>query len=162
MLLARATGDGRSAHSPVTVPNLILAYLMVRDSGLHFERHRIERKEGGILDVIEASDRATGQPRPIFFRTEPKTPEEITATRALRSIMTSGDGRSPRTALAVPGVRTEYAILFMLGLQRSQQVLMPQDGAYYDRLTVIDPADGTVREMYFRLPGAPGLPVRSL
>jgi len=66
----------------------------------------------------------------------------------VKSILASGDGRSPETAFHVYFTREEYAVLEALGLRMKSQSLMQAGERSYDHLTAVDREGGTT-ELYF-------------
>ncbi len=63
--------------------------------------------------------------------------EQAILTALLKSISSSGDGKSPATAFFVVDTSEEYAFLQLVaGMQPAGQSLVHQDGHDYDRMTV--------------------------
>jgi hypothetical protein len=58
------------------------------------------------------------------------------AVGLLRSILSSGDGKSPETAYVVISVEEEYDLMSALGLKLKQQALVHQGDHDYDRMEV--------------------------
>ncbi|MCX5735943.1 MAG: DUF4919 domain-containing protein [candidate division NC10 bacterium] len=56
-----------------------------------------------------------------------------------RSILDSGDGKSPETAFEVISVDEEYALFRVLGLRPTGQALMSQAGHSYDVMRMLNP-----------------------
>ena len=74
-----------------------------------------------------------------------------TAARGLiRTILATGDGKTPETAFAVIAVAEEYAIIGALGLKRGQQALINKDGHSYDLMRVTT-KDGAMERLYFNI-----------
>ncbi|MEA3010896.1 MAG: hypothetical protein QOJ91_2588 [Sphingomonadales bacterium] len=69
-------------------------------------------------------------------------------SRHVAKIMARADGATPETAYKVAGVADEYAIVRALGLQARSQSLTIRKKPY-DVLTVVDPRDGKVRQLWF-------------
>lgn len=77
--------------------------------------------------------------------------------KAIAKELASGDGMSKETAYVIyeksegTGVPKEYVILRYLGLKPLGQALIFDDksGKPYDMLTVLDPASGKEREVWF-------------
>ena len=65
-----------------------------------------------------------------------------------RSIMESGDGQSPATAMVVISIQEEYDVLTILGLQRTRQSLVNEGGRAFDRLDVQD-REGRESALFF-------------
>jgi hypothetical protein len=70
------------------------------------------------------------------------------ASKHIEKIMSKGDGASRATAYKVGSVRDEYEIVRLLGLETKRQALIVEKKAY-DLLTVVDPATGNERELWF-------------
>ena len=66
----------------------------------------------------------------------------------MASILSSGDGKSAKTAFFVVYQREEYLVARFLNLQPTAQSLVPKDGHYYDVLETTD-KDGKSRELWF-------------
>lgn len=69
----------------------------------------------------------------------------------IRSIMDSGDGKTPETAWVVISVREEYVVLRVLGYLMPEQSLVKKDGHSYDAMKVTNPKDGTEVTFYFNV-----------
>ncbi len=67
------------------------------------------------------------------------------------SILDSGDGTSPQTAMVVIDIREEYVLLSMMGLDPGNQALVEADGMTFDRMQVTDPKTGDVMDIYFNV-----------
>jgi hypothetical protein len=65
-----------------------------------------------------------------------------------RSIIASGDGRSPETAMVVIDIQEEYDVMGVLGLRSSRQGLTSHEGRPMDQHTVVG-ADGGSFPMFF-------------
>jgi hypothetical protein len=70
----------------------------------------------------------------------------------VRSILESGDGKSPATAFVVDETGEEYVVLRALGLQFKQQALISdkKTGKRYDVMTVAG-SDGREQKIYFNI-----------
>jgi len=70
----------------------------------------------------------------------------------LRSIASSGDGKTPATAFVVVSTPEEYALARVLGVEVLRQALIrADDGRSYDLLTVRDTHTGEERQLYFNV-----------
>ena len=69
----------------------------------------------------------------------------------LDSIVASGDGTSPATALVVISATEEYAVTAVMGLSVVSQSLVERDGHRYDLLVARDALTGIEREIYFNI-----------
>ena len=69
----------------------------------------------------------------------------------LKSISSSGDGKSLETAFHVISVDEEYALLNFLGLRAAGQQKVEEKGHNYDKLTVKDPKTEKVSFYYFNV-----------
>jgi hypothetical protein len=69
----------------------------------------------------------------------------------LKSITTSGDGKSPETAFVVIAVDEEYAVVDFLGLQRGSQALVREKKHTFDLLTVTDSQTKKELKLYFNI-----------
>jgi len=67
--------------------------------------------------------------------------------KLLKSILNSGDGKTPETAYVVINVDEEYALLSSLGLERIGQFLLNNKQGY-DLLIVVD-SEGNQSKIYF-------------
>ena len=66
----------------------------------------------------------------------------------VKSIVNSGDGKSPETAMYVIGVAEEYEALQELGLTQESQRLEQKNNRHYDVFSVRD-STGEKRDVYF-------------
>jgi len=66
----------------------------------------------------------------------------------LRSIVASGDGRTPATAMVVIDVQEEYDVMTFLGVRSRVQGLMREGSRAFDRHTV-EGRDGAESALYF-------------
>ena len=66
----------------------------------------------------------------------------------LRSILDSGDGKTPATAWHVASIEEEYFVMQIAQVKLKQQALVTQNGRTYDHLTVTT-ADGAEKAMWF-------------
>lgn len=73
------------------------------------------------------------------------------ATGLLRSILNSGDGKTPSTAFVVIGVQEEYALLYVMGLRSTSQALDHSDGHILDKLSVVDVESSEKSTLYFNV-----------
>jgi hypothetical protein len=71
--------------------------------------------------------------------------------KLLRSIAASGDGYSPKTAYIVITIKEEYILIEELGLARSMQSLMSEDGHFFDRLETTDQEKKENSTIYFNI-----------
>ena len=70
----------------------------------------------------------------------------------LKSILASGDGKTPATAFVVVNTPEEYAIVRVLGVRVvSQSLMRSADGHAYDVLTVRDAGTGQESLLYFNV-----------
>jgi hypothetical protein len=69
-------------------------------------------------------------------------------SKHVAKIMARADGASPETAYRVSSIRDEYEIVRALGFQVKSQALVVRKKPY-DMLTVVDPKDGSTREIWF-------------
>ena len=67
------------------------------------------------------------------------------------SIVTSGDGRSFKTAFQVISVDEEYALLAVMGLRMENQMLVENDGSEFDVLSVKAENSDQVFDLYFNV-----------
>jgi hypothetical protein len=70
----------------------------------------------------------------------------------LKSILASGDGKTPQTAFRVVTISEEYSVLKILRLQKSLQRLISHEGHAYDVLEAKGNGDQTVN-LYFSVDG---------
>jgi hypothetical protein len=66
----------------------------------------------------------------------------------LKSILDSGDGKTPATAWHVASIEEEYFVMQIAQAKLKQQALVSQNGRTFDHLTVTA-ADGTEKAMWF-------------
>jgi hypothetical protein len=69
----------------------------------------------------------------------------------VKSIMTSGDGKSPQTAFKVISTDEEYVILDALGLEPKAQALIKEKDHSYDRLEGVDRKTNKMVTLYFNI-----------
>jgi tetratricopeptide (TPR) repeat protein len=74
--------------------------------------------------------------------------EQAIAVAIVKSIMKSGDGKSPEQAFVVISVAEEYALLAALQYRPAQQRLVQTGGHAYDALDTVGP-DGAKVTFYF-------------
>lgn len=67
------------------------------------------------------------------------------------SIIQSGDGKSPETAMTVIEVREEYDVLDVLGFEQESQTLVEKDGKRFDFLVAKNSETGETRDFYFNI-----------
>ncbi len=73
------------------------------------------------------------------------------AAGLVKSILDSGDGKSPETAYLVIDVREEYVIMWDLGFKLERQFLMETNNHSYDKMDVIKPETGETAVLYFNV-----------
>jgi hypothetical protein len=73
-----------------------------------------------------------------------------TAAALLRSIASSGDGKSEGTAYVVIAVEEEYSLLSALGTKPKRQALIQGDGHMFDRIDVTT-SDGQTQAVFFNI-----------
>ena len=76
---------------------------------------------------------------------------EAVARGLLRSILDSGDGKSPATAYVVISVHEEYIVLQVLGLRPSGQSVVHLNGHSYDLLETKQKDSGAGVKLYFNV-----------
>lgn len=69
----------------------------------------------------------------------------------LRSLMTSGDGKSPETAFQVISITEEYIVLDMLNLVTKDQKLVGLNTHQYDVMTAVHRETKEVLTVYFNV-----------
>ena len=69
----------------------------------------------------------------------------------VNSIISSGDGETPKTAYVVISVPEEYAILDAFEYKRGTQEVVTENGHKYDVLTVTDTKTNSQVKMYFNI-----------
>ena len=69
----------------------------------------------------------------------------------IKSILSSGDGKSQETAFVVISTAEEYVILRVLGLSIGSQSLQSANGHHYDRLDAVDPKTKQKVTLYFNI-----------
>jgi hypothetical protein len=158
-----ATGDGRARETAFIAEGLLWEYRILGRLRLRFQAQRSVLGGERVLDVITARDAITGTVREVWFQVVPDTSRSAEekpgqkrydpdVDRAVRAIMTSGDGRTPETAFVVGGrIAAEYQVLDILGLQPKAQALIAIRGCRFDVLTARDPDVGETRTVYFKL-----------
>lgn len=67
------------------------------------------------------------------------------------SIIKSGDGKSPETAMTVIEIKEEYDVLSVLGFEEDSQTLIEQDGKRFDVIAAQNPETGETRDFYFNI-----------
>jgi hypothetical protein len=73
------------------------------------------------------------------------------ARNLIRSILSTGDGKSQKTAFEVISTSEEYVILKVLGLQPGSQSLIGENRHDYDRLEAVDPETHLKVTLYFNV-----------
>ena len=76
---------------------------------------------------------------------------QFMAVSLLRSILDSGDGKSPETAYVVIATAEEYAVLNLLGLRPAEQALIHANGHSFDRQRAVDRDSGKPVTLYFNV-----------
>lgn len=69
----------------------------------------------------------------------------------IKSILSSGDGKSPKTAFVVISVDEEYALLDYLGLGRGSQALINIEGHSYDQLMLTNRKTNERADYFFNI-----------
>lgn len=69
----------------------------------------------------------------------------------IKSIMGTGDGKTPEAAFFVIAVEEEYALLDVMGMKVKGQSLIRKDGHSYDLMRVTDSQTGKETEFYFNI-----------
>jgi Domain of unknown function (DUF4919) len=69
----------------------------------------------------------------------------------IQSILSTGDGKSQKTAMEVISTSEEYVILGVMGLRPGRQSLMSENGHQYDRLEAVDPETHLKVTLYFNV-----------
>ena len=69
----------------------------------------------------------------------------------IKSILSSGDGKSQKTALTVISTSEEYVILRVYGLMPASQALQSANGHHYDRLDAVNPKTNEKVTLYFNI-----------
>ncbi|MBP9015039.1 MAG: DUF4919 domain-containing protein [Candidatus Atribacteria bacterium] len=67
------------------------------------------------------------------------------------SVIKSGDGKSPETAMTVIEIKEEYDVLSVLGFDEDSHTLIEQDGKRFDVITAQNPETGETRDFYFNI-----------
>jgi len=73
------------------------------------------------------------------------------AAGLIRSILSSGDGKTPGTAFKVISIREEYVVLGVDGLRIQSQALFGENGHNYDRLIGVKPGSDERTTLYFNI-----------
>jgi len=76
---------------------------------------------------------------------------QFMAVNLVRSILASGDGKSPETAYVVIATAEEYAILNLRGLRPAGQALIHANGHSFDRLRTVGGDGGEPVTLYFNV-----------
>jgi hypothetical protein len=71
-------------------------------------------------------------------------------TKLIKSVMSSGDGKSAKTAYHVINISEEYRVLEYLELEILEQNLLEVSGHSFDKITAKD-ADGKTKDIYFNI-----------
>lgn len=69
----------------------------------------------------------------------------------INSILNGADGKSANTAYVVISVPEEYVVIAFLGLERTKQALVEENGSKYDILTVVNPDKNEPFKLYFNI-----------
>jgi Domain of unknown function (DUF4919) len=69
----------------------------------------------------------------------------------LKSIMSSGDGKSEATAFVVISTDEEYVLFNFMGLRATGQALITKDGHSFDRMTTTDPKTNETAVYFFNI-----------
>jgi hypothetical protein len=67
----------------------------------------------------------------------------------VRSVIESGDGKTPETAMTVISIEEEYNVLDALGFEQESQELANKDGKWFDHLQARNPETGESRDFWF-------------
>lgn len=161
----RRTGDGRTPETAMTIPYILWAFPVLRESQLVFVSQRSEMRGSEQFDAITVSEAGGASQRTVWFRTVPGSiaseqalPESQRSNpetdRTVRRILTSGDGRTPDTAFATGGaLGAQYQVLRFMGLQHLGRGLVNIRGCSFDVHTARGAVGGPVRQVYFLLGG---------
>jgi len=69
----------------------------------------------------------------------------------IQSILKSGDGKTPATAYVVISTDEEYAVLGALGIRRTRQGVMEDQGQHFDMLQGVDRQSNQSVALYFNI-----------
>src|SRR5262245_56258866 len=69
----------------------------------------------------------------------------------IASVLSSGDGKTAKTAYRVYAVSEEYDILFAAGLEKVGQATLEAEGRVFDVLDAKNPETGTTQRIFFSL-----------
>lgn len=69
----------------------------------------------------------------------------------IKSVLASGDGKSPETAFTVVLIDEEYMVLSVLGIEDASQRLIEDQGHWYDVFEGVDTASKTQVTLYFNI-----------
>jgi hypothetical protein len=95
--------------------------------------------------VCAAAYKELGQPDKAAFH-------HAVVSRLIRSIMSTGDGKTKETAFEVIGTQEEHVVLGVLGLPPfGRQSLIPGKPHSYDVIEVVDPKSGQRVSVYFNV-----------
>ena len=67
----------------------------------------------------------------------------------VRSIIESGDGKTPETAMTVISIEEEYTVLDVLGFEQEFQELVNKNGKWFDHLQARNHKTGESRDFWF-------------
>jgi len=67
----------------------------------------------------------------------------------VRSVIESGDGKTPETAMTVISIEEEYTVLNVLGFEQEFQELVNKDGKWFDHLQARNHKTGESRDFWF-------------
>jgi hypothetical protein len=77
--------------------------------------------------------------------------QRYVADGLVKSILSSGDGKSQETAMTVISTDEEYVILRVYGLMPGSQALQSANGHHYDRLDAVNPKTNEKVTLYFNI-----------
>jgi uncharacterized protein DUF4919 len=83
--------------------------------------------------------------------TEKERFHRYVAEGLIKSILSSGDGKSQKTAFMVISTDEEYVILRAYGLMPQSQALLSANGHHYDRLDAVNPNTKEKVTLYFNI-----------
>ncbi|MEI6157095.1 MAG: DUF4919 domain-containing protein [Atribacterota bacterium] len=90
----------------------------------------------------------------IYDKTNDKQKKDFHETvffKLVDSVINSGDGKTPQTAMTVISIDEEYNVLDALGFDSEGQTLLDQDGNKYDLLKGKNSKTGESRDFYFNI-----------
>ena len=77
--------------------------------------------------------------------------ERAIASGLMKSVLTSGDGKTPKSAFVVIAIDEEYEVLGILGLVPGDQSLISLDGSSFDRLEGKTRSTGEAVPLFFNI-----------